>query len=91
MIQVMSSTMGEYTVCWASYLAVGKFVARAGTLKIVPPAIMDSSLSLLTIQPNVPQHLIVYFKTGEIKQYKVEICFDQVFLHVTLMQSTLCS
>ncbi len=60
----MSSAVGEYTVCWAIRNGPGMFVSNAGTLRIIPPQVMESSMSLLSVQPNVSQHVIVHFKTG---------------------------
>ncbi|KAF4690804.1 protein arginine methyltransferase 10, partial [Perkinsus olseni] len=68
---IMSLLKGEYKVCWsesANSLDTD-FVAQAGTLVITEAPAMTASLSLVTIEADVPQPIIISFTTGTSARY----------------------
>lgn len=68
---IMSLSTGEYKVCWSESAnsAETDFVAEAGTLVITEAPSMLASLSLLTIEPDVSQPIIISFTTGISEKY----------------------
>ncbi|KAF4651746.1 protein arginine methyltransferase 10, partial [Perkinsus chesapeaki] len=70
-VNIVSLLKGEYKVCWSESANTldTDFVALAGTLVVTEPPGMEASLSLVTIEADVAQPVVISFTTGTSSRY----------------------